>query len=130
LSSTALPQPQLLLPAEISACTALTSLQLSCAAVPPHIWRLPLRDLTLDQTWMTAADMQRFSSLAALRSLQLCNKQDAQPERDYFSALHSLAVGPQLTCLRLDGNSLISTSPISAITQLVELDVRRNRCPS
>ena len=128
LSATALALPQLQLPLEISACTGLTSLHLSCALIPPPMWQLPLRKLTLDQTPLTAADLQQFSRLAALQSLRLCNRYIGDEGLDFNDDIRHLAVGSSVTCLRLDGNDLTDLPTFSGIAQLRELDMKRNRC--
>jgi hypothetical protein len=128
LSATALALPQLQLPPEISACTGLTSLHLSCAAIPPPMWQLPLRKLTLDQTPLPAAELQQFSRLAALQSLRLCNRSGGDEDLDFGHEVRHLAVSSSLTCLRLDGNCMHHLIAIPAITQLRELDMKRNRC--
>ena len=128
LSATALGVPPLQLPPEISACTALTSLQLSCAAIPPPMWQLPLRELTLDQTPLTAAELQQFTRLAGLQSLRLCNRTGGDEVLSFDSVLQHLAVSYSLTCLRLDGNSIEEMPVFQALVHLQELDMKRNRC--
>ena len=123
--------PQLQLPPEISACTAMTSLQLSCAAIPPPMWQLPLRELTLDQAHVADAELQHFTRLAGLQSLRICNYNHGERDRDedelpLHTALEHLAVGSRLTCLRLDGNGLLNLKPLPALGQLLELDLKRN----
>ena len=129
LSATALGLPQLQLPPEISSCTALTSLQLSCAAIPPPVWQLPLRELTLDQAPLSGAELQHFTRLAALQSLRLCNRFYGGDEAlDADAELRHLAVSSSLTCLRLDGNIIDDLPIFQALGQLRELDLKHNRC--
>lgn len=123
--------PQLQLPPEISACTALTSLQLSCAAIPPPMWQLPLRELTLDQVHVADTELQHFTRLAGLQSLRIWNykhgnEDHEEDELPLYTALEHLAVSPSLTCLRLDGNEMGHLEAFPALGQLLELDLKRN----
>lgn len=74
LSATALALPQLQLPLEISACNGLTLLRLSCAAIPPPMWQLPLRELTLDTppSCRAAAILQACSAAIAAALQSIC----------------------------------------------------------
>jgi hypothetical protein len=91
------------------------------------MWQLPLRELTLDQTPLTSAETQQVSRLSALESLRLCNWLDRNDELDALSAVNGLAVSPSVTCLRLDGNNLGRVPGFPAVSQLLELDLKRNR---
>jgi hypothetical protein len=136
LSAKGLEVPQLQLPPEISACTALTSLQLSCASIPPPMWQLPLRELTLDQVHVADTEPQHFTRLSELQSLRLCNYNHGDEDHGnedhgdddlaIHTALAHLAVSPSLTCLRLDGNEMGHLVAFPALGQLLELDLKRN----
>ena len=86
------------------------------------MWQLPLRELTLDQTHLTAGQLRHFTALSALQSLRLCNRARGGEED-----LDDLAISSSLTCLRLDGNDMSTIPYIHKMDQLLELDMKRNR---